>query len=99
MSEVARPRFFCAIRRGFFKYLLPLAWQAEYFQLFYICRCRGRALLSFVLHKRVTRESNLRGVSAMRSFPLNRFLGIVLLRLKRMIRPAAAAAKLNNKSY
>ena len=30
------------------------------------------------------------------AFPLDRFLGIVLLRLKRMIRPAAAAANLNN---
>ena len=35
-----------------------------------ICRCRGRALLSFVLRKRVTRESNLRGVIAKRSSPL-----------------------------
>ena len=33
-------------------------------------------------------------LSGLRSFPLNRFLGIVLLRLKRMIRPAAAAANL-----
>ena len=33
------------------------------------------------------------------AFPLDRFLGIVLLRLKRMIRPATAVANLNNKIY
>ena len=125
--------FSASRRRNIFYYLnLPLP---------------GWALLSFVLRKRVTRESNLRGVIATRSsplknplsflrrahkcalrrgcgfkmmlpaalcaqgrvpqyhggfkgdllaFPLDRFLGIVLLRLKRMIRPAAAAANIKN---
>ena len=51
------------------------------------------ALRHCALRARAARTRGfLGGLERLRSLPLNRFLGIVLLRLKRMIRPATAVA-------